>query len=184
MCKSHTKKIGALKLSQQDVGKNCIFRGCEFFGQNLFLVFLFCLSFLSFFSVFFGCCLLCFDFFTAMADTPPQSSSPPQVCFLVLVCWLCWLGWVFVGWLCWFSKSHSISQGSNKDWEAFLLRLEAKGYTFEQIQDTPDDDIPGLLNQLGYKKDNILVRSSIRTTFNRSRQTTTSPPGLLLLLLL
>ena len=29
MCKSHTKKIGALKLSQQDVGKNCIFRGCE-----------------------------------------------------------------------------------------------------------------------------------------------------------
>ena len=28
MCKSHTKKIGALKLSQQDVGKNCIFRGC------------------------------------------------------------------------------------------------------------------------------------------------------------
>ena len=31
MCKSHTKKIGALKLSQQDVGKNCIFRGCVFF---------------------------------------------------------------------------------------------------------------------------------------------------------
>ena len=29
MCKSHTKKIGALKLSQQDVGKNCFFRGCE-----------------------------------------------------------------------------------------------------------------------------------------------------------
>ena len=29
MCKSHTKKIGALKLSQQDVGKNCIFRGCD-----------------------------------------------------------------------------------------------------------------------------------------------------------
>ena len=28
MCKSHTKKIGALKLSQQDVGKNCFFRGC------------------------------------------------------------------------------------------------------------------------------------------------------------
>ena len=32
MCKSHTKKIGALKLSQQDVGKNCIFRGCVIKG--------------------------------------------------------------------------------------------------------------------------------------------------------
>ena len=35
MCKSHTKKIGALKLSQQDVGKNCIFRGCDFSGLCL-----------------------------------------------------------------------------------------------------------------------------------------------------
>ena len=35
MCKSHTKKIGALKLSQQDVGKNCFFRGCA----KIFVVF-------------------------------------------------------------------------------------------------------------------------------------------------
>ena len=43
MCKSHTKKIGALKLSQQDVGKNCIFRGCVGFGVDppLFVDFFF-----------------------------------------------------------------------------------------------------------------------------------------------
>ena len=41
MCKSHTKKIGALKLSQQDVGKNCIFRGCELNKLTFFFFVLF-----------------------------------------------------------------------------------------------------------------------------------------------
>jgi len=54
--------------------------------------------------------------------------------------------------------------------------LGKKNYTFEQIKDTPDGDIPVLLDQLGYEKSDILVRSSIRTMFNQRRQTTTPPP--------
>ena len=62
MCKSHTKKIGALKLSQQDVGKNCIFRGCDLKFEKFFFClsssfFVFHLLFLSF--IFFFVFLFC-----------------------------------------------------------------------------------------------------------------------------